>query len=81
MQPSSSVALVFVVVDECSDLSLEITWQEVVFQQEAVFQSLMPTLDLALRLRTIWRATRVRDTFVPQPFDGSGASNCISQTV
>lgn len=36
------VALVIVVIDESLDLSLEITWQKVVFQQNAVLQGLMP---------------------------------------
>ena len=45
------VALVVVVLDEGLDLLFEIAWQEVVFQQHAVLQCLMPALDLALRLR------------------------------
>ncbi len=44
------VTLVVVVLDEGLDLSLEITGQEVVFQQDAVFQGLVPALDLALCL-------------------------------
>lgn len=62
------VAPVIIVVDECSDLSLEIARQKVVFQQNAVLQNLLPTLGLALRLRMIWRAARVLHTFIPQPF-------------
>ena len=38
-----------VVVDEGFDLGLQITGQEVMFQQDAVLQSLMPTLNLAAR--------------------------------
>ena len=45
------VALMVVVIDEGFDLGFEITGQEVVFQQDAVLQGLMPTLDLALGLR------------------------------
>ena len=43
-------ALMVVVVDEGFDLRFEITGQEVVFEQDAVLQSLVPTLDLALGL-------------------------------
>ncbi len=44
------VALVVVVLDEGLDLRFEITGQEVVLQQDAVFQGLVPALDLALGL-------------------------------
>ena len=44
------IALVVIVFDERLDLDLEIARQEVVFQQDAVLQGLVPTLDLALRL-------------------------------
>ena len=36
------VAVVVVVGDEASDVGLEITRQEVVFQQDAVLEGLMP---------------------------------------
>ena len=42
------VALVVVVIDEGFDLGFEVTCQEVVFEQNAGFQGLMPTFDLAL---------------------------------
>ncbi len=42
------VALVVVMIDKGLDLGFEIAGQEVVFQQDAVLQSLMPPLDLAL---------------------------------
>ena len=42
------VTLVIVVLDEGLDLALEVAGQEVVFQQDAVFQGLVPALDLAL---------------------------------
>ena len=45
------VALVIVMLDERLDLAFEVTGQEVVFQEDAVLQSLVPALDLALRLR------------------------------
>ena len=44
------VALVVVMLDEGLDLLLEIAGQEVVFQQHAVLQGLVPALDLALGL-------------------------------
>ena len=49
------VALVVVVIDEGFDLRFEITGQEVVFEQDAVFQGLMPSFDLALGLGMIRR--------------------------
>ena len=62
------LALVIVVIDEGFDLSFKVTGQEVVFQQDAVLQCLMPTLYLALGLRVIWRTARVLHAFVLQPF-------------
>lgn len=44
------VAPVIVVLDEGGDLPVEIARQEVVFEQNAVLQRLMPALDLALGL-------------------------------
>ena len=42
------VSLVVVVIDKPTDLALQITGQEVVFQEDAVLQGLMPSLDLSL---------------------------------
>ena len=50
------IALVIVMLDERLDLLLEIAGQEVVFQQDAVLQGLVPAFDLALRLRMERRA-------------------------
>lgn len=47
------ISLMVVVIDEGFDLSVEVSGQEVVFQQDAVLQCLVPTLDLALALRVI----------------------------
>ena len=44
------VAVVIVVIEEGTDLVFQITRQEVVLQQDAVLQRLMPALDLALGL-------------------------------
>ena len=65
------IALVVVVIDESADLSFKITRQKVVFQQNAVLQCLMPTLNLALSLRMIWRAARC---FMPLSFNHSAKS-------
>ncbi len=45
------VTLVIVVLDEGLDLGFEVAGKKVVFQQDAVFQGLVPALDLALCLR------------------------------
>ena len=44
------IALVIVVLDERLDLAFEIAGQEVVFEQDAVLQGLVPAFDLALGL-------------------------------
>ena len=44
------VALVVVVLDERFDLTLQVARQEVVFEQDAVLEGLVPALDLALGL-------------------------------
>ena len=62
------VALVIVVIYKGLDLGFEIAGQEVVFQQDAVLQSLMPPLDLALSLGVIRRTAGVFHAFVLQPF-------------
>src|SRR3979411_1265427 len=55
------------VVDEGRDLGFEIAGQEVVFQQDAVFESLMPALDLALRHWMIGRTAQVLDLALVEP--------------
>jgi hypothetical protein len=45
-----------VVGDVFADLLLEIAWQVVVLEQDAVLQRLVPALNLALRLRMQRRA-------------------------
>ena len=57
-----------VVIDEGFNLRFEITGQEVVFQQNAVLQGLMPALDLALGLRMIECAAGMLHAFALQPF-------------
>lgn len=45
------VASVVIMLDERLDLAFEVTGQEVVLEQDAVLQGLVPALDLALGLR------------------------------
>ena len=40
------VAPMIVMIDKGFNLSFEVTWQEVVLEQNAVLQGLMPTFDL-----------------------------------
>jgi len=61
------VAVVVVVHDEGTDAGLKIARQIVVFQQDAVFQGLMPTLDLALGLGMVWCTADVIHTLVLEP--------------
>jgi len=44
------VSLMIIMIDEGLDLRFKACWEEVVIQQDAVFQYLMPSLDLALCL-------------------------------
>src|ERR1700704_28128 len=62
------IAAVVVVVDEGRDLGFEIAGQEVVFQQDAVFEGLVPALDLALGHWMIGRAAQVLDAAGTEPF-------------
>ena len=48
-----------VVFDEVGNLRLQLAGQVGVFEQDAVLERLMPTLDLALCLRMAWRTTDV----------------------
>ena len=49
------VTMMVIVIDEPTDLPFEVTRQEVVFEQDAILQRLMPTLDLALGLGVVRR--------------------------
>ena len=57
-----------VMIDECFDLSLQVCREEVVVQQDAVLQGLMPPFNLALGLWVIWRTSNVSHFLVIQPF-------------
>jgi hypothetical protein len=62
------VAAMIVVLDEGLDLGFEVARQEVVLQEDAVFQRLVPSLDLALGLRMTGRAVNVIDVAILESF-------------
>ena len=62
------VSSMIIMIDEGFDLGFQICRKEVVLQQDAVFQGLMPSFDLALGLRMVWRSPDVADFSVAQPF-------------
>jgi hypothetical protein len=74
------ISAVVVVVDESRYLRLEIAGQEAVFQQDAVFEGLMPALDFTLGHRMIGRAAKVFDIAVVEPF-GEVARNTAGTVV
>lgn len=47
------IATMIVVIDEGTDLRLQVARQIIVLEQDAVLEDLMPALDLALRLREL----------------------------
>ena len=55
-------------IDERLDLSLQGCLEEVVLQQDAVFQGLMPSLDLTLSLQMLRRTPDVAHFLIAQPF-------------
>src|ERR1043165_9340119 len=61
------VAAVVVVVNEGRDLGFEVAREEVVFQQDAVFEGLVPTLDLALGHWMIGRTAQMFDVASTEP--------------
>jgi len=60
------VTLVVIVLDERLDLTFQIAGQEVVLQQHAVLQGLVPAFDLALRLRMEGCASHVVHTVLAE---------------
>jgi hypothetical protein len=62
------ISAVVVMVDKALDFGFQVAGQEIVFQQDAVLQGLVPTLDLALGLGVVWRAADVVHALVFQPF-------------
>ena len=61
------VAPVIVVIDEGAELRFESTRQEVVFEQDAVLQGLVPSFDLALGLRMARRAAGMLHPLAVEP--------------
>ena len=61
------IAVVVVVIHEGFNAGLKISGEEVVFQQDAVLQSLMPSFNLALRLGLIRCAPDMAHALVLQP--------------
>lgn len=54
-------------IDEAFDLGFQVAGEEVVFQQDAVFQRLMPTFDFSLGLGMIWRTPNMGHAIVFRP--------------
>ena len=71
------ISAVIVALDEGTDGGLEITWQIVVFEQDAVLQGLVPSLDLALGLGMAGRAADVAHVAVIEPVSQI-ASDCLT---
>ena len=61
------IAPMIIALDEGCDLGFEIARQEVVLQEDAVLQGLVPALDLALGLRMARRAAGVIDVSILKP--------------
>ncbi len=61
------VSPMIVVIDERLDLLFQITGEEIVLQQYAVLQRLVPAFDLALCLRMVWCAANVAHAVVAEP--------------
>ena len=57
-------------------LKRKITGQEVVFEQHAVLQGLVPALDLALGLRVERRATHMAPCFLRARYSPPGRPRC-----
>ena len=62
------IAPMVVVLDKGGDLGFEIAGEEVVFEQNAVLQGLVPALNLALSLGMARCATHVVDFPILKPF-------------
>jgi len=71
------IALVIVMLDESIDLVFQMSRQVIALQQDAVLQGLMPTLDFALGLRMVWRATDMVQTLILQPLGQIVGDKCF----
>ena len=61
------IAVIVVVIDKDTDLLLQIAWQVIVFQKNAVLHGLVPAFDFALSLRMEWSAANVFHFLFSQP--------------
>ena len=61
------VTVVVVMIDEGADLAFEIAGQIIVFQQNPVFERLVPALNLVLGLRVVWCAPDVVHALIFKP--------------
>ena len=68
------VSAMIVMFDEGRDLGFEVLLEEVVFEQDAVLERLMPAFDLALRLRVAGSAMDLVDLVFLQPFAEIGSN-------
>ena len=73
------VAVMIVVGDEPLDAGVEIARQEVVLQQDAVLESLMPSFDLSLRLRVVGRTSDMIHAVIIEPFNEFTRGHCQSK--
>jgi len=62
------VSVAIVIINKCLDLNFQVHQEEMVVPQGAVFQGLMPSLDLALYLRMIWCTPDVSHFLVAMSF-------------
>ena len=61
------VTVIVVMADEVADLELEMAWQQIVLEQDAVLQGLVPALDLALGLGMVWRSANMLHAVLMKP--------------
>ncbi len=73
------VSAMIAMLHEGRDLRFKVFLEEVVFQQDAVLERLVPTLDLALRLRMARSAVGLIDLLFLQPFPEIGGD--VTRTV
>ncbi len=73
------VSSAVIILDECFDPVLRISVQEVIFEQDAVFQSLVPSFDFALGLRMARRTVDMLDAFALEP--SAQIASDLSRTV
>ena len=66
------IAVIVVVIDKDTDLLLQIAWQVVVFQENAVLHGLVPAFDFTLCLRMEWSVANVFHLFLFHPFSQIG---------